>query len=86
MALSERYPQLGWPKTALNKGNVMADNKKQTGWQDDTEINVNESYELRDWSKKLGVTPADLKRAVKTVGASAKKVREFFEPATARLH
>lgn len=58
----------------------MSDDKKQTGGPDRQRINVNEDYELRDWSRKLGVTPEQLKAAVKAVGPSAaaveKKLRE----------
>jgi Protein of unknown function (DUF3606) len=35
----------------------MPDDKKKTGSPDRDRINVNEDYELRDWSKRLGVTP-----------------------------
>jgi hypothetical protein len=35
---------------------------------------VNEDYELRDWSKKFGVTPDELKRAVAKVGNRADEV------------
>lgn len=56
----------------------MSDDKSKTGWQDDSKINVNEDYELRDWSKKLGVTPQQLKDAVKAVGPGAGKVRKHL--------
>lgn len=52
----------------------MADDKTQPGGQDRTRINVNEDYELRDWSKKFGVTPEELKAAVEKVGSSAEAV------------
>jgi hypothetical protein len=35
----------------------MPDDKSKSGGQDRLRINVNEDYELRDWSKKFGVTP-----------------------------
>lgn len=56
----------------------MPDNKRKTGSPDSKRINVNEDYELRDWSKSLGVTPDELKEAVKKVGTSAEKVREHL--------
>jgi hypothetical protein len=40
----------------------MPDDKKKPGGQDRTRINVNEDYELRDWSKKVGVSPDELKQ------------------------
>jgi hypothetical protein len=33
---------------------------------------------LRDWSKKFGVTPDELKKAVADVGDSAEKVEQHF--------
>ena len=42
----------------------MADDKSKRGGQDRGRINVNEDYELRNWSKKFGVTPKELKKAV----------------------
>ena len=56
----------------------MADDTKQRGGQDRTRIDVSEEYELRDWSKKFGVTPERLQEAVKAVGDQASKVEEFL--------
>jgi Protein of unknown function (DUF3606) len=39
---------------------------------------VNEDYELRDWSKKFGVSPEELKRAVGQVGDRADAVRQHL--------
>jgi len=55
------------------------DNKQKTGSPDRDRINVNEDYELRDWSKKFGVTPEKLKEAVKKVGTSVKDVEQFLK-------
>ena len=52
----------------------MADDKSKTGKSDRDRINVNESYEVRDWAKKFGVTEDALKAAVKKVGPMAKDV------------
>ena len=49
----------------------MADDKTKPGGQDRSRININEDYEVRDWSKKFGVTEDQLKDAVKAVGPSA---------------
>ena len=57
----------------------MSDDKSKPGGQDRTRINVNEDYELRDWSKKLGVTPDQLKAAVKSVGPSAAAVEKHLK-------
>jgi Protein of unknown function (DUF3606) len=57
----------------------MADDKSKSGRQDRSRIDVNEDYELRDWSKKFGVTPEALKAAVKAVGTSASAVEQHLK-------
>jgi len=52
----------------------MSDDKTKTGGQDRTRISLSEDYEVRDWSKKFGVTADQLKAAVKAVGNDAKAV------------
>jgi hypothetical protein len=56
----------------------MSDNLNQRGGQDRTRIDVNQDHELRDWSKKFGVTPERLKEAVQAVGTQADKVQEHL--------
>lgn len=56
----------------------MSDDKSKTG-ADRKRIDVNSDYELRDWSKSLGVTPDELKQVVGKVGTSAEKVREHLK-------
>lgn len=56
----------------------MADDKTQTRGADRKRINVNEDYELRDWSKKFNVTPDKLKEAVQAVGTSADAVEKHL--------
>jgi Protein of unknown function (DUF3606) len=56
----------------------MSDDKGKTGAPDRDRINVNEDYELRGSSKKLGVTPEQLKKAVQSVGTSAEAVRKHL--------
>jgi hypothetical protein len=53
----------------------MADDPKKTGKQDRDRINVHEPYELRDWSKRLNVTPERLKEAVEKVGPMVEDVK-----------
>jgi hypothetical protein len=60
----------------------MADDKTKPGGQDRTRINVHEDYELRDWSKKFGVTPEQLKVAVKAVGTNADAVEKHLKGQT----
>lgn len=56
----------------------MADDLGKRGSPDRERINVNEDYEVRDWAKKLGVSPDDLKRAVQQVGDRADAVRQHL--------
>ena len=54
----------------------MSDDKSKTGGPDRDRINVHEEYELRDWSKKFGVSPDRLKEVVKKVGPMVKDVEK----------
>jgi hypothetical protein len=54
----------------------MADNKLNRGEPDRSKINMNEDYEVRYWTKHLGISREDLKRAVDKVGDSAAAVRK----------
>lgn len=54
----------------------MADDRSKIGKPDRDRINVNEDYELRDWSKKLGATPQQIKDAVKAVGPMVADVKK----------
>ncbi|SEK11970.1 DUF3606 domain-containing protein [Achromobacter sp. NFACC18-2] len=56
----------------------MSDDLNQRGPQDRSRINVNESHELRYWTKELGATEEQLRAAVKAVGVSASAVREHL--------
>ena len=55
------------------------DSKKDTGRPDRDRINVNEDYELQDWSDKFGVTREELKNAVQAVGPMAKDVEAYLK-------
>lgn len=59
----------------------MPDDKQQSGGQDRTRISLSEDYEVRDWSKKFGVTADELKAAVKAVGSNAKDVEAHLKGA-----
>jgi hypothetical protein len=56
----------------------MSDDKNIRGPRDASRINVNEDYELRYWTHALGVTPEQLRAAVRAVGTSAGAVREHL--------
>lgn len=55
------------------------DSKKNTGSPDRDRINVNEDYELQDWSQKFGVSHEDLKKAVQAVGTMARDVEDYLK-------
>ena len=57
----------------------MSDNLDKVGKQDDIRININEPWELDDWSNKLGITKDHLKDVVKEVGPMVKDVKEKIE-------
>jgi hypothetical protein len=57
----------------------MADDKKKRGGMDRALIALSEAYEVSYWSKKLKITSAKLKAAVKKVGHSAKKVEAYIQ-------
>jgi hypothetical protein len=57
----------------------MSDDKTKPGGQDRNRISLSEDYEVRDWSNKFGVTPDELKAAVKAVGNDAKAVEAHLK-------
>ncbi|MGF6488519.1 DUF3606 domain-containing protein [Pseudomonas frederiksbergensis] len=56
----------------------MPDDLSKTGKSDRDKINVNQPHELRDWSKKFGVTEQQLKDAVKKVGVQVDDVKKHL--------
>jgi hypothetical protein len=57
---------------------TMSDNRTKKSQQDRNRIDVHEDYELRHWTKELGVTPDELKPAVQKVGPSTKAVHDHL--------
>ena len=56
----------------------MADDLSRTSGQDRKRINLQQDFEVRDWSAKFGVTPEELKKAVAAVGSEAAKVEAYL--------
>ena len=56
----------------------MADNLQQRGGRDRARIDVHQDHELRDWSRKFGVSPEQLKRAVAAAGTDADQVEAWL--------
>jgi hypothetical protein len=61
-----------------NAEKAVIDDSVQT-WQDLRQIVLTRSYEVRDWCKAFGCTKEELHDAVKAVGTSAQKVREYLK-------
>jgi hypothetical protein len=57
----------------------MSDDKTKTGGRDRTQIALGEDYEVRDWAQKFGVSPDELKAAVKAVGSKASDVEAHLK-------
>jgi predicted RNA-binding protein YlqC (UPF0109 family) len=55
---------------------VMADNKLNRGQPDRSKINMSEDYEVKHWTRELGVTREELARVIEKVGNSAAAVRK----------
>lgn len=54
----------------------MADDLKMKGAPDRSHINLGESWEVKYWTKHLGVSEEQLRAAVEKVGNSAAAVRK----------
>lgn len=56
----------------------MADNPNLRGTPDNDLISLSQDHEVRYWTQKLGVTEAELRRAIAAVGNSVKKVKAYL--------
>lgn len=61
----------------------MGDDKTNRGPQDASRINMHEDYEVAYWTKKFGVTKAELEAAVKKAGVSVDAVAKALGKAHA---
>jgi hypothetical protein len=57
---------------------TMADDTAKRVYRDHNRINIHEDYELRYWTKELGVTPEKLRQTVERVGVMATEARKAF--------
>lgn len=53
----------------------MSDDKTKTRPQDSSRINIHEPYEVRYWTRELGVSEEQLRKLVKEHGVSVSAVR-----------
>jgi Protein of unknown function (DUF3606) len=56
----------------------MSDDLKNRGPQDRARINVNEPWEVKWWTKELGVTEEELRELVRQHGVSVAKIRALL--------
>jgi hypothetical protein len=56
----------------------MSDDLKNRGAQDRSRINVNEPWEVKHWTKELGVTEEQLRELVRQHGISADKLGRLW--------
>jgi len=56
----------------------MSDHRSNRGEPDRSRISLGEDYELRYWTKTLGVGPQELMDAIGVVGNSPERVREHL--------
>lgn len=54
----------------------MSDNLTQRDQRDRSKINMHEDFEVKYWTRELGVTKEELQKAVDKVGNSAAAVRK----------
>jgi hypothetical protein len=54
---------------------AMADDRTNRGPQDRSRISLSEDYEVRYWTKELGVSKDELARLVQRHGSSVDKIR-----------
>ena len=60
---------------AASRAQSRGDDRTKRGPRDRARVNVNEAWEVNYWSKRFGVTPAQLRQAVRKAGPLAKNVR-----------
>lgn len=63
---------------ALHRRARMSDNLKIRQPQDPKQVNVHEPWEVKYWTQKFGVTPSQLKQAVKEVGTQVQSVKRHL--------
>ena len=74
--LADAEGKLSAASLAPSNEDTMADDKTKRGQPDRSKINMSEDYEVRYWTKHLGVSREELRRAIDKVGNSAAAVRK----------
>lgn len=55
------------------------DNKNKQGWQDDTQVNLDQPYELAYAARTMHCTQKKIREAIKAVGNSRKKIAQWVK-------
>jgi hypothetical protein len=55
------------------------DNKSNVGSPDRDRINIHENYEVEYWTKTLGISSEELRKAVEAAGTSAEAVKKHIK-------
>jgi hypothetical protein len=55
------------------------DDKNNVGSPDRDKINIHENYEVEYWTKTLGISAEELRKAVQAAGTSADDVRKHIK-------
>ena len=55
------------------------DNKNNVGGPDRERINIHENYEVEYWTKTLGISAQELRKAVQAAGSSAEAVKQHIK-------
>ncbi len=55
------------------------DKKDSSGRPDREKINISENYEVEYWTKTLGISAEELKKAVEEAGTSSDAVKEHLK-------
>jgi hypothetical protein len=64
---------------ALPGGQRHNDPDRQTGKPEDSRINPDQAHEVDYWSRELGVSRDDLRRAIQQVGPMVKNVKQHLK-------
>ncbi len=64
----------------------MSDNLDNKGPQDSKLISLNEDWEVKYWTEAFGCSVMQLKDAVKAVGHSAEKIKEYLKRTSVNNH
>jgi len=60
------------------KYKIMADDKSRQDGRDDSKIDANDSSEVQYAAKAFGVTPEQIREAIKAVGNSRENVKHYL--------